>query len=163
MRIWYSDSPVVDLSHRSIFLGGPTPRKADVVSWRPRALEILEKLQFEGDVLVPERKDWVVEFNYLHQVEWEYFGLESSSVRVFWVPRGPDMPALTTNVEFGRYCDRGGSVYGRPPEAESVRYLDWLFGKFHDVRDGPFDTLERTLARAVELARRNHAQKMDHG
>jgi hypothetical protein len=65
---------------RSIFLAGPAPRRAEVRSWRPDALEALRALSFAGTVLVPEPRDWSAKFSYLDQVEWEYAGLEGCSV-----------------------------------------------------------------------------------
>jgi len=84
MNIRFADQPL-EIGQPSIFLAGPTPRSPDVSSWRPQALGLLEELGFTGTVLVPERRDWSVKFNYLDQVEWEYAGLESCSVIAFWV------------------------------------------------------------------------------
>jgi Nucleoside 2-deoxyribosyltransferase like len=140
----------------SIFLAGPTPRRPDVPSWRPLALELLGDLGFADAVLVPERRDWSVRFGYLDQVEWEHAGLEGCSVIAFWVPRDLErLPGFTTNVEFGRYVGSGRCVYGRPPDARHTRYLDWLYGR---VASGqPEDTLESTMRAAVELTQRGRA------
>jgi hypothetical protein len=142
---------VLALTHPSIFLAGPTPRRPDVPSWRPPAVDLLRNLGFAGTVLVPERQDWSARFSYLDQVEWEHAALEGCSVIAFWVPRDlQTLPGFTTNVEFGRYAGSGRCVYGRPPEAPHTRYLDWLFAKL--VGGRPEGTLESTLRAAVQLA-----------
>jgi hypothetical protein len=41
------------------------------------------------------------------------------------------MPAITTNVEFGRYVGSGKCMYGRPDDSEKNRYLDWLYKKLN--------------------------------
>jgi len=114
MNVVHSDQEFA-ASPPSLFLAGPTPRQAGVLSWRPGALALLARLGFAGTVLVPERRDWSARFDYLDQVEWEFVGLESASVVAFWVPRDLDsLPGFTTNVEFGRYVGSGRCVYGRP-------------------------------------------------
>ena len=40
---------------------------------------------------------------------WDREGLIKASVIFFWIPRGlPDMPAFTTNVEFGYWLHSKG-------------------------------------------------------
>lgn len=147
MNVVYADQPV-DVSHSSIFLAGPTPRAAEVASWRPEALDLLRDLGFGGTVLVPERQGGWHRGDYLDQVEWEFAGLEGCSVIVFWVPRDPaTLPGFTTNVEFGRYVGSGRCVYGRPDRAPHTRYLDWLFEKVTGKQ--PENTLRATLTAAI--------------
>jgi hypothetical protein len=147
MNVLYADQ-ALDLRPPSLFLAGPTPRRAGVTSWRPQALDILTRLGFAGTVLVPERQDWSVRFSYLDQVEWEFAGLEAATVLAFWVPRDLDtLPGFTTNVEFGRYVGSGRCFYGRPDGAPQTRYLDWLYQKLTGRR--PADTLAETLSAAV--------------
>lgn len=152
MNVVYAGE-VLALGHPSIFLAGPTPRRPEVPSWRPRALDLLPRLGFVGTVLVPERRDWSARFSYLDQVEWEHAGLEGCSVVAFWVPRDRErLPGFTTNVEFGRYVGSSRCVYGRPEDAPHTRYLDWLYAKVTGGR--PEDTLEGTMRAAVDLTRR---------
>ena len=128
MKVNYSDEPPIK-THYSIFLAGPTPRKKEVPSWRPQAIEVLEGLGFSGTVYCPERKNNQENYDYLTQVVWEYFCLHEAGVICFWVPRKlPDMPAFTTNVEFGMYVGYR-AFYGRPEWAEKKGYLDWLYKK----------------------------------
>lgn len=152
MRVYYSDEPIVeglenDYDH-SIFLAGPTPRSVDIKSWRPKAIQILERMDYKGLVWYPERFKWD-NVNYLDQVKWEKWGLNACKRIVFWVPRSiPDMPALTTNIEFGRYVDSGRAIYGRPDEAVKCNYLDWMY---YDVTgNGHINNLETLLEEAIE-------------
>ncbi len=122
MHVAYSRTPLP----KSIFLAGPTPRSADVQSWRPHATELLRQLGFTGTVMVPEDADWSPKFSYDDQVEWEWEALNSATVVVFWIPRSENMPAFTTNVEYGMYISKPNTVVGAPPEAEKMKYLQRL-------------------------------------
>jgi hypothetical protein len=153
MNELYSDQPPFKGTEKSIFLAGPTPRNPEVPSWRPEALKILEELKFEGTVLIPERQDGSSKIDYIDQVEWEAYGLRLCSVIVFWVPRNmTTMPALTTNVEFGYWMAKSSEriVYGRPQNAESCRYLDWLFQMETSGFVNIHDNLTSLLTKAVE-------------
>ena len=132
---------------KSIFLAGPTPRDKDTTSWRPEAIELLEKLGYDGHVFVPEPRDGKFAGDYVDQVEWETQALNQADVIVFWVPRSMrTMPALTTNIEFGLWADTGKCVLGTPPEAEHVRYFQWIATK---MKIPNYSTLEATLQEAI--------------
>jgi hypothetical protein len=76
--------------------------------------------------------------------------LENCSLVVFWVPRKfPDMPALTTNVEFGSYVRSGRMLYGRPNDSEKNRYL--LYTKL--TERVPHTNLNDLLKEAVDLVK----------
>lgn len=134
----------------SLFLAGPTPRSADVASWRPAALEELERRwDAEGDlvVFVPEPRGEVWP-DYDRQRTWELFWGDRSDVVLFWIPRSPLLPGLTTNDEWGRWKDTGRAVLGTPPDAMSVRYQR----DYATSRGIPLsDTLEATVATALSL------------
>ena len=156
MRVYYSTSPidksVSDEYEHSLFLAGPTPRSDDVESWRPTALQILEELEYDGLVWVPEGEPGDPKFcgDYIHQVKWEKWGLTTCKIIVFWVPRSiPDMPAFTTNVEFGRYVDSGRAIYGRPDEAVKCGYLDWLY--MDAIHCQPYNDLNKILKAAIRI------------
>lgn len=150
MIINYSDQKVIK-NKKSIFLGGPTPREKSIKSWRNDACEILKENGFDGIVYVPEYSTWAPRVDYTDQVEWEREALSSASVIAFWVPRSiPDMPAFTTNVEFGYWIHSNKMLYGRPDNAAKVSYLDWLYKK--DLNMDPFNNLEDLLIRSIELA-----------
>lgn len=100
---------------------------------------------FTGTLIVPERRDKTIKIDYMDQVEWEHANLERCDTIMFWVPRDMEnMPAFTTNVEFGRYVGRKRVIYGRPDDAPKNRYLDWLYGKIAFMR--PASTLAKTVA-----------------
>ncbi len=54
MKINYYENDKLENNKKSIFLAGPTPRNKEVKSWRGEALEILQRLGFDGVVYVPE-------------------------------------------------------------------------------------------------------------
>lgn len=135
MNVIYSDmEPNFDLP--SIFLAGPTYRSGQKVVegsyWRDDAEGILDNYKFKGTLFVPIRQDGDYRGGYLDQVEWEYECMEKCSVIVFWIPRNKtELVGLTTNVEFGRYLANPKTLYGRPPTADSVKYLDWIYTKLN--------------------------------
>jgi len=132
----------------SLFLAGPTPRTADVVSWRPSALAAIDR-HWAGNgplvVFLPEPRDAVWP-EYENQRTWELRWGDRADVVLFWIPRGPGMPALTTNDEWGRWKDSGRVVLGTPPDAPSVRYQrDYAAEQHIPVTD----TLEDTIVAAL--------------
>ena len=147
MRINYSDEDVVK-GEKSIFLAGPTPRNKDTSSWRIEACNILENMGFDGIVYVPEYSSWKPKESYVDQAMWERIALSEATTIVFWIPRYlPDMPAFTTNVEFGYWLHTGKVVYGRPNNAEKMKYLDWLYEL--DYNNKPINNLQELLQLAV--------------
>ena len=150
MIINYSDQEVLK-GHKSIFLAGPTPRGENTESWRTGACKYLEDKGFDGVVYVPEYSTWKPKADYVDQAQWEREALSNASVIVFWIPRTlPDMPAFTTNVEFGYWIHTGKVLYGRPDEAKKIKYLDWLYKT--DTNNEPFSNLEELLNGSIELA-----------
>jgi hypothetical protein len=153
MKIIYAHEPLVDL-HNSVALLGPTPRSAEVKSWRPKFIKVLKDWNFDGTVLIPEAADGVWKDNYISQVNWELEAIEKAELISFWVPRElPDMPAFTTNVEFG-YClgKEKYTVYGRPDSAVKVSYLDFLHNKYNlNFQYYPYTTIEDTVKAIVKF------------
>lgn len=148
MIVNYSDQEIIK-GEKSIFLAGPTPRGKDIISWRNEAIKILESLGFDGIVYVPEYSSWKPKADYVDQAMWERAGLSNATIIVFWIPRYlPDMPAFTTNVEFGYWLHTGKVVYGRPNDAEKIKYLDWLYKL--DYNEEPIDSLEELLKLCVK-------------
>ena len=148
MIVNYSDQEIIK-GEKSIFLAGPTPREKDIISWRNEAIKILENLGFDGIVYVPEYSSWKPKTDYVDQAMWERVGLSNATIIAFWIPRYlPDMPAFTTNVEFGYWLHTGKVVYGRPNGAEKIKYLDWLYKL--DYNEEPIDSLEELLKLCVK-------------
>ena len=130
MDIIYAEEPLGQINYgdTAVFLAGPSPRSGATVSWRPEAIQALEKAGFDGTILVPEPRDSQRPANYDDQIAWEWKALLTADVVAFWIPRDlKDMPGFTTNVEFGLLVE--SSVYeiilGYPKGAEKMRYLHW--------------------------------------
>lgn len=148
MIVNYSDQEVIK-GKKSIFLAGPTPRGEGVLSWRSEAVELLEKMGFDGVVYVPEYSTWKPKADYVDQAMWERIALTEATIILFWIPRSlPDMPAFTTNVEFGYWLHSNKVIYGRPDEAPKTKYLDWLYEL--DYNKKPFNHLEELLKEALK-------------
>ena len=148
MIVNYSDQEIIK-GEKSIFLAGPTPRRKDIISWRNEAIKILENLGFDGIVYVLGYSSWKPKTDYVDQAMWERVGLSNATIIAFWIPRHlPDMPAFTTNVEFGYWLHTGKVVYGRPNDAEKIKYLDWLYKL--DYNEEPIDSLEELLKLCVK-------------
>jgi len=129
MKVNYSDSELIK-NEKTIFLAGPTPRSKNIETWRKEALGILKDMKFEGLVYIPEDEDDQRRKDYVDQADWEREALHNADIIIFWIPRyQPDMPGFTTNVEFGYWMakDCNKVVYGRPDDAEKIKYLDWLY------------------------------------
>ena len=154
MTVCFSDqSPV--LTNQSIFLAGPTRRNsAYKYSWRRIAVRLLEELKFDGIVYVPEFEgtNKFDEKYVQRQTKWEWECLDAAGVIVFWIPRHfPDMPAFTTNVEFGIYTEKKPNqiVFGYPDYAEKMRYLHL---RYREVTGRtPHRKLRATLEEAVKM------------
>lgn len=110
----------------SLFLAGPTPRSADVPSWRPAAVDLIRRhWAGPGDlvVFVPESSTSAFTADYDDQIGWELRWLSAADQVLFWVPRDlATLPGLTTNDEWGWLKDSGRAVFGSPPDAAKVRY-----------------------------------------
>lgn len=132
-------------------LCGPTPRTADVASWRPKMLLHLRKQGFDGHVFVPEPRNGQWAEEYTDQIDWEEEALTEATVILFWMPRSiaGGMPALTSNDEWGAWKDSGKVVWGSPPNAEKVRY-QLHYAKKLGV---PIcTTMRETAAEAIKMA-----------
>ena len=148
MDVVYAGQKLPSTITRSIFLAGPTPRGPEAESWRPIALQYLREEEYEGVVFVPEPEDGKWTQDYTAQIEWEEWCLNMADCIVFWVPRDLEtMPALTTNIEWGVWCNSGKTVLGYPPDAPKMRYLK------HGARENSVpmaDSLEDTIHAALE-------------
>lgn len=145
----YSDEIIIK-GKKSIFLAGPTPRDENTISWRIDVCDRLEKLGFDGVVYNPEYSSWKPKSSYIDQAEWEREALIEATVILFWIPRDlKDMPAFTTNVEFGYWLHTGKVIYGRPDNSVKNKYLDWLYKV--DYNKEPFNDLDKLLKEAIKM------------
>lgn len=127
MQVVYATEALPRAVRSSIFLAGPTPRTADVESWRPAALALLAARGYDGTVFVPERRDQGPVASYIDQIDWELAGLARADCILFWIPRElTQMPGFTTNVEFGYWARSGKCLLGAPPDAPKLKYLHAL-------------------------------------
>jgi hypothetical protein len=138
MQLVFSDQTLPNKIVKSLFLGGPSPRKKDTNNWRHDALTILESLNYTGTVLIPipqhlfyndveENKEW----NYDDQIDWECQARQMADHIIYWVPRDIEkgLPGFTTNFEIGEDLNSGKSTYGRPNYAEKCKYIDKRYVK----------------------------------
>ena len=147
MKINYSDEIVIK-GEKSIFLVGPTPRGKDTLSWRKEGCSILKETGFDGVVYVSEYSSWKPKESYVDQTMWEREALTEATIIAFWIHRHlPDIPAFTTNVEFGYWLHSGKVLYGRPNDTEKIKYLDWLYELDYGFK--PQDNLSDFLIEAV--------------
>jgi hypothetical protein len=162
MKIVYAHEPFPTTGEASIFLAGPTPRQADVASWRPEALRLLEKAGFKGHVFVPEGRDGVFRHGYESQVQWEEKGLHRADVILFWIPRTLDtMLGLTTNDEWGTWKASGKVVLGTPFSCTTprVRYQRY----YAEQLGAPLaSSLEDTVIAALEQLERDGGSAPRH-
>src|ERR1035437_1417850 len=122
ITVYYGEQPP-QAFRKSIFLAGPTPRSKETPSWRPEALKLLEANSYDGVVFIPESRDGKRLGDYNTMVEWEETYLNMADCIPFWIPRNmKDMPALTTNDEWGVWKNSGKVILGTPDEAMHVRY-----------------------------------------
>lgn len=156
MNIVFTTNPITE-GRPSVFLAGPTPRSEDVPSWRPEAISMLEKYLPEATVFVPE-PDWskgqtfseVMTGGLVQIIEWEHEALNAADIILMWVPRDlNDMPAFTTNVEFGLYVKEYKLYYGRPDGSPKNDYLDYCYEKF--TKNKPSATLEDLIKRIAKI------------
>ena len=152
MHLVYTGEEAPDSFTKSMFLAGPSPRNESDPNWRTEAVKILEGLDYEGVVFLPIWRDGPQDnqtHDYDGQVEWETKYLQMADCVVFWVPRDLEqLPAFTTNVEFGMWLNSGKAVLGYPPEAEKMRYLDWQAGQYGVP---VYATLEATLQQTLQI------------
>lgn len=147
MQVVYAREEIPESINKSIFLAGPTPRAEDATPWRQEALAILEELKYDGVVYIPEPRDGVWVKDYDAQVEWEELCLNQADCIVFWVPRKiENMPAFTTNIEWGRWESSGKIVLGYPKYADKMSYMDYYANKLGiKISSSLEDTLKAAL------------------
>jgi 8-oxo-dGTP pyrophosphatase MutT (NUDIX family) len=157
MQVIYAGEEMPEKVVKSIFLAGPTPRnKEEQSSWRPLALDFLDRMRYDGVVFIPEPRDGEFKLNYDDQVSWEEKYLNIADCIVFWVPRDieldskgyPKMAGFTTNVEFGAWADSGKIVFGAPPNATKNGYLKHYSEKYNVPVS---ESLGETLVHAVAM------------
>lgn len=137
-----------------IFLAGPTYRDGKFIhSWRYAAVKNLLDINYKGIIYVPEFVDKKPDgWSYQKQVEWEVAALTCSDIVCFWIPRDEhDLPAFTTNIEFGEYLHSNKIVIGAPDHADRMEYIRTRCA----IKKIPvYNNLFQTVAMAKAMAER---------
>ena len=131
MTVVFAGEPAPASFAKSLFLLGPTPRSASVLSWRPAALQLLESRGYDGVVFVPEARQgtWP---DYDAQMAWELASQRLSDVLLCWMPATEaDLPGLTTRVECGSQATSGKLVFGAPADSYKTNYLSKLLPRYN--------------------------------
>ncbi|MFW6008422.1 MAG: nucleoside 2-deoxyribosyltransferase domain-containing protein [archaeon] len=148
MKIIYALDNFPKEYSKSIFLAGPTPRDNNIKSWRKNAIEILNKLNYDGVVFIPEQKDKVYK-NYIDQVDWETEALNRADCILFWVPRDLEiLPGFTTNIEWGMWKNSGKIIMGFPKDTPKTRYIE---KQLNDLELPLNNTLEDTIKATIDF------------
>lgn len=127
LKIIYAQQAVPNKINKSIFLAGPSLRPGqEGISWRIKALEILEMLEYDGVVFVPEFEggEFDENFNWDIQVMWESKCLKIADNILFNMNRNIDnkLLGLTSNSELGYWVGSGKCVLVTPLNADKVEY-----------------------------------------
>jgi 8-oxo-dGTP pyrophosphatase MutT (NUDIX family) len=139
VQVVYATEAAPERIAKSMFLAGPSPRDPSHPNWRIEALDMLERQGYDGVVFIPLPRDGQWNHSYIDQVEWETTHLHMADKVLFWIPRdlnvcrdvakgesaekAMNLPAFTTNVEFGLWVGSGKAILGYPKGAQKVRYL----------------------------------------
>ena len=164
MNVFRYETPnevVTNTEGTVIFLAGPTVRGNQplLVSWRFEAIEMFEKLGFEGTLIVPEfiNKKQSDKGRFDLPI-WEDNGLERANCIMFWICRTRECYGLNTNSEHGYWLakDPLKLVYGRPDDAFRIDYNDvmWnkVFKKEFNLVEPIYNTLENTIKASIARA-----------
>ncbi len=151
MKIIYAQQDIPGDLGISIFLAGPSPHHNTVESWRPKAIRILQNLGYDGGVFIPEPENLEWNGDYNHQIEWEWKVAALATCIVFWVPREmQNMPAFTTNIEWGKWYESGKVVLGYPENTPKMSYFDFCAKKNNiPVSNNLEDTLKSALTKIM--------------
>lgn len=157
-KLIFSDNP--QIPEGGIFLAGPTHRKNGYNgSWRQEAVKLFREKSYYGHIYIPEYadgKEFVESDESIRiETEWEWEALSKAKVIMFWVPRElKELPAFTTNIEFGRYTALSPEkiILGYPDTAVKMRYMELLYDR--ECNKKPKHTLEKTVISALRLYNR---------
>ena len=156
LNIMFYENNFQTSPERSIFLAGPTSRdNVFEKSWRNEAVKLFEKFQFNGTVFIPEfsKPKQFEDSDWLKSVSWEKKCMDVATCIMFWIPRKmPDMPGLTTNLEFGYYIAKrpDNVILGFPKDADATEWITLKYSECHKTSfNKPSYTLEETVKNAI--------------
>lgn len=140
MRVIHANKELNSLDDLNfgIFLAGPCTRTNDELSktdWREDFISKLESKGYNGDVIDPTNEEYDEnDPDYLtKQTLWEHENMFISSVVVFWLDRHfPNIPALTSNIEFGLFAFNRNKriIVGCPEGADKNTYIEVLCNSY---------------------------------
>lgn len=129
LTLVYAGEQIPQQINKSVFLAGPSLRSHNegMISWREKAIQILETLEYDGIVFIPEGRGGIYPSSYDTQIHWETKCLNVADNILFYINRDVenDILGLTTNSEFGQWMESGKCVLATEPTADSVRYQEW--------------------------------------
>lgn len=147
---------------KSLYLAGPTPRSNAVKSWRTEALQILDDLNYDGVVFVPEARDGKNYPEYDNQITWEQKMLNVADCILFWINRELrddfENIGLTTNIEWGEWLQSGKIVVGFPEESCKNNYIKY---QCDELQIEKHNTLKKTINAAINMIGKGSLRK--HG
>lgn len=164
---WQKANPDT-LGRDTVFLAGPIERVAagqakQLPRWRDEALLQLNASGRRMIIFNPEWPERPYGWTYEKQVMWELKHLQRAHIIMFWIPRRlPDLPAFTTNIEFGEWLHSDKIIIGSPPDAPNMNYLRLRC----EMRNIPWhNTLESCCAAVADSCDRLHAliQQVESG
>lgn len=173
MNIFRYETPnevVANIEGPVIFLAGPTVRGNQQhlgPSWRFEAIEIFEKLGFDGTLVIPEfTSKTESDKGRVELPIWEHTGLTRADCILFWICRTRELYGLNTNSEHGYWLAKAPEklVYGRPDDAFRIQYNDIMHDRIYfelGTTRPIFNTLEDTINASIELANKRWLSKKE--
>jgi hypothetical protein len=139
MNIFRYETPnevVANIEGPVIFLAGPTVRgnQTHLTSWRFEAIEIFEKLGFDGTLVIPEfTSKTESDKGRVELPIWEHTGLTRADCILFWICRTRELYGLNTNSEHGYWLAKAPEklVYSRPDDAFRIQYNDIMHNQIY--------------------------------
>lgn len=131
MKLVYTCEAIPNEITKSVFLAGPSlrPEQSHMISWRLKAIKILEQLNYDGVVFIPEARGGNhldLEFSKVN--EWEHKCMNIADNILFYINRNIEegLLGLTTNTEVGIWFSSGKSVLCTEPNSDNIRYQEAL-------------------------------------
>lgn len=117
-----------EIGRDRVFLAGPIERVSvggtkTLPRWREEALSHLGTSDRRMIIFNPEWPERPLGWTYEKQVMWELEHLGLAHYIMFWIPRSQELPAYTTNIEFGEWLYSDKMIIGSPPDAPHMKYL----------------------------------------
>ncbi len=146
---------------KSIFLAGPTLRKDQqdkLISWRIKALQVLEALEYNGIVFIPEARSGSYDLDWDNVTSWETKCLNIADDILFYINRNlqENLLGLTTNDEWGYWKDSGKCVLCTAVNADKVEYQEkWAKDLNVPIYHELYNSLKYIMDKQGEGALRN--------